>query len=142
GEVGQGDGPPGDLYVEILEAQDEVFQRHGDDLHCTVTIPMTAAALGTSISLDTLDGPEPIDIRSGTQSGTEVKLKGRGVTHLRASGRGDLFVHISVETPTKIDPQQQALLEQLAGLRGEENPTGQVTAGKSGMFSRLRGAFR
>lgn len=142
GEVGQGDGPPGDLYVEILEADDDVFQRHGDDLHCTVTIPMTAAALGTSITLNTLDGPEPIDIRSGTQSGTEVKLKGRGVTHLRASGRGDLFVHISVETPTKLDSQQQALLEQLAGLRGEEHPAGQVTAGKSGMFSRLRGAFR
>jgi len=142
GEVGPGAGPAGDLYVEIVEQQDPIFLRQGDDLHCTVTIPMTAAALGTTVSLATLDGPEVIEIRAGTQSGSNKTLRQKGVTHLRAAGRGDLFVHIDVATPTKLDSQQQELLRQLAKLRDEEHPAGQVSAGQSGIFSRLRDAFR
>ncbi len=142
GEVGPGNGPAGDLYVEIVEQADEVFERHGDDLHCTVTIPMTAAALGTNVTLETLDGPELIEIRAGTQSGSTRTLRGKGVSHLRASGRGDLHVHIAVATPTKLDGEQQELLRQFAVLRGEENPVGQVAHGQSGLFSRLRDAFR
>jgi molecular chaperone DnaJ len=141
GEVGPGGGPAGDLYVEIRETPHAVFQRRGDDLHCTVTIPMTAAALGTKVPLETLDGMEEVDIRPGTQSGQSIPLHGRGVTHLRSNGRGDLVVHVEVQTPGKLDPEQEELLRRLAKLRGEERPTGQFQPGQQGLFSRLKDAF-
>lgn len=142
GEVGPGGGPAGDLYVEIGVEQHEVFTRHGDDLHCTVTLPMTAAALGTTIDLPTLEGePTPLDIKAGTQSGTDFVLTARGVPRLRHTGRGDLIVRILVETPTKLDEGQTDLLRQLAEARGEERPAGQVQAAQKSVFTRLRDAF-
>ena len=142
GEVGPGGGPAGDLYVEIDERPHPVFTRRGDDLHCTVVpVPMTAAALGTTLELETLDGVENVDVRPGTQSGTVIPLRGKGVAHLRASGRGDLIVHVDVQTPTKLDAEQEELLRQLAALRGEERPVGQFAPGQQGLFSRLRDAF-
>ena len=143
GEAGPGGGAPGDLYLEIVEAPHETFTRQGDDLHCTVSLPMTAAALGTTIALESLDGTESLEIRSGTQSGTIMTLKQKGVAHLRGSGRGDLHVHIDVITPTKLDDRQQELLRELAGLRGEERPTGTMQSSQTqgGLFSRLRDAF-
>jgi molecular chaperone DnaJ len=140
-EIGPGGGPAGDLYVEIIELPHPVFQRRGDDLHCTVTLPMTAAALGASIELETLDGNERIDIRPGTQSGQTMTLYGKGVPHLRGVGRGDLTLHVDVQTPTKMDERQQELLRELATLRGEERPAGQFAPGQQGLFSRLRDAF-
>jgi molecular chaperone DnaJ len=144
GEVGVGGGPSGDLFLEIVEAQHEVFTRHGDDLHCTVSLPMTAAALGTTIELETLDGPESIEVRPGTQAGHVVTLRQKGTAHLRSSGRGDLHVHVDVLTPTKLDARQEELLRELATLRGEELQTGTVQgsgSGQTGLFSRLRDAF-
>jgi molecular chaperone DnaJ len=141
GEVGPGGGPAGDLYVEIVEVPHTTFQRRGDDLHCTVTIPMTAASLGTKVPLQTLDGIEEIDIRPGTQSGQSIPLHGRGITHLRGGGRGDLVVHVEVQTPSKLDPEQEELIKRLAKLRGEERPSGQFTPGQQGLFSRLKDAF-
>ena len=154
GEVGPGGGPAGDLYVEIHVAAHPVFKRQGDDLHCTVTVPMTAAALGTAIELPTLEadvveGSEQVtdletsfelDIRPGTQSGTEQVLRGRGVPGLRG-GRGDLVVTIAVETPTRLDARQEELLHELAALRGEESPEGSVKPGAKSVFGRLRDAF-
>lgn len=142
GEVGPGGGPAGDLFVEILERAHPVFSREGDDLHCTVTVPMTAAALGTSIELATLDGLETVDIHPGTQSGQAITLSGRGITRLRGGGRGDLVVHVEVTTPVRLDPEQEGLLRQLAALRGEERPVGQVApTAQPGLFSRLREAL-
>ena len=143
GEVGVGGGPPGDLFLEIVEAPHEVFTRHGDDLHCTVSLPMTAAALGTSIELQTLDGPETIDVRPGTQSGHVVTLRQKGTAHLRSSGRGDLHVHLDIVTPTKLDERQIALLNELAALRDEVAPAGTMnpSSGQTGIFGRLRDAF-
>jgi molecular chaperone DnaJ len=145
GEVGPGGGPPGDLYVEIHERPHPVFTRDGDDLHCHFALPMTAAALGTTVKLETLDGEESIDVAAGTQSGTVVTLRARGVPHLsRGVGRGDLHVHIDVETPTRLDPEQEELLRDLSRLRGEEHaeiPVTTVGAG-GGLFSRLRDAFK
>src|SRR3954468_4598093 len=96
GEVGPGGGPAGDLYVEIHERPHEVFTRDGEDLHCRVTLPMTAAALGTTLSLKTLDGEEDLDIRPGTQSGSVLTLRAHGAPRLRATGRGNLVVHVEV----------------------------------------------
>lgn len=155
GEVGPGGGPPGDLYVEISVAKHPTFTRHGNDLHCTVTVPMTAAALGTTLELPTLEAdvvpPEgaatdletsfDLEIKPGTQSGTETVLRGRGVPGLRG-GRGDLVVTVAVETPTRLDARQEELLTELAAIRGEEQPTGQVrAAGNKSVFGRLRDAF-
>jgi molecular chaperone DnaJ len=144
GEVGPGGGPAGDLFLEVVELPHEIFTRQGDDLHCTVTLPMTAAALGTTLELETLDGPEAIEVKPGTQSGQTVTLRGKGVAHLRGSGRGDLSVHVDVATPTKLDARQEELLRELAAIRGEERATTTIQAGRvesSGLFSRLRDAF-
>jgi molecular chaperone DnaJ len=148
GEIGPGGGPPGDLYVEIRERRHPVFTRDGDDLHCQVSLPMTAAALGTVVNFDTLDGAESLSIKPGTQGGSVMTLRGRGVPHLsRGVGRGDLHVHLDVQTPTELDDEQERLLRELAKLRGEESPDYTVTntdngPANSGLFSRLRDAFK
>lgn len=139
GEAGTAGGPQGDLYVEIRVNADPVFMRDGDDLHATLTVPMTAAALGTVITMDTFDGEREINIKAGTQSGEVTTLKGLGVTHLRGYGRGDLMVHVQVETPQKLDAAQEELLRRLAELRGEEFAEGRVSgSSNSGVFAKLR----
>ncbi len=141
GEVGPGAGPAGDLYVEINVIAHETYQRRGDDLHCSVELPMAAAALGATIKLNTFDGMTDLEIKPGTQPGDVITLKSLGVTHLRGSGRGDLLVHASVQTPTKLNPAQEDLLRQLAVLRGEERPEGRLTPASQGLFGKLRDAF-
>ena len=136
GEVGPGGGPSGDLYVEVHEKAHPTFTRDGDDLHCKLSLPMTAAALGTSVKLDTLDGEEEIDIAPGTQPDAVITLRARGIPHLRGTGRGDLHVHVDLAVPTKLDAEQERLLRELARLRGEERPG---SSGKAaGLFSRKR----
>jgi molecular chaperone DnaJ len=138
GEVGVGGGPAGDLYVEVAEAPHQTFMREGSDLHCTVAVPMTAAALGTDMVLTTLDGEEELDIRAGTQSGSVLTLRGKGVPHLRSSARGDLHVHVEVRTPTRLDDEQERLLRELAELRNEDVA---VAAKGGGLFGKMRDAF-
>jgi molecular chaperone DnaJ len=146
GEVGPGGGPAGDLYVEVHERPHPQFTRDQDDLHCRLRLPMTAAALGTEITLQTLDGEENLVVKAGTQGGTVQTLRGRGVPHLnRGVGRGDLHVHFDVVTPTKLDAEQERMLRELAKVRGEEDPQITVTnptVGGVGLFSRLRDAFK
>ena len=146
GEVGAGGGPAGDLYVEVEELPHDVFTRDGADLHCTVRLPMTSAALGASLPLPTLDGMEELQVEPGTQAGTVRTLRGKGMPRLRSTGRvdgrGDLLVHIDVTVPTNLTREQSELLRQLAALRGEENPD--LSAGGRnghGLFSRLRDSF-
>ncbi len=142
GEAGPGGGPAGDLFVEVVERPHPLFRRQGDDLHCSVSVPMTAAALGTTVSIETLDGPKPVELRSGTQSGTTTTLTGLGVAHLRSPGRGDLVVHVEVATPTRLDVEQEELLRKLAALRDEDGPdVGTVTGQRTSFFGRLRDAF-
>jgi molecular chaperone DnaJ len=141
GETGPGGGPPGDLFLEIVQRPHAIFERQGDDLHCTVTIPMVAAALGATLKIQTLDGPADVDLRPGTQSGQAIPLYGQGSMHLNAAGRGDLLIHVTVEIPTKLEPEQETLLRELARLRGEESPPGRFAPGQQGFFSRLRDAF-
>jgi molecular chaperone DnaJ len=146
GEVGPGGGPAGDLYVEVEESPHDVFTRDGVDLHCVLPLPMTAAALGTTVRLPTLvEGEElELDIEPGTQTGSVRTLRGKGMPRLRSTGRvdgwGDLVVHIEVLTPTKLDTRQAELLRELAALRGEEQPDLAVQGRNGGgLFSRLRG---
>lgn len=152
GEVGAGGGPAGDLYIEIKVATHPVFSRHGDGLSCQVTVPMTAAALGTRIDLPTLEAEREdlpdtersvgIDVPAGTQSGETVVARGFGVQRLRGSGRGDLTVHVLVETPRDLDDAQRALLEQLATARGEEHPEPILGHSSRSVFGRIRDAFK
>ena len=144
GEVGPFGGEAGDLYVEVLVEPHETFHRRGDDLHCTVELPMTAAALGASLAVETLDGPVEVQVAPGTQHGETITLDGKGVTHLRAQGRGDLVVHLDVRVPTRLTDAQRDLLAELAEQRGETRPEGRMSNGahasrKGKLWDALRG---
>ena len=138
GEVGPGGGPSGDLYVETHERAHDVYARKADDLHCKVTVPMTAAALGTRLTIKTLDSEEQLEVKAGTQPGSTLRIRGKGVPHLRGSGRGDLYVHLDVRTPTKLDASQEQMLREFARMRGEEVAE---LSKQGGFFSRMRDAF-
>ncbi len=131
-------GTAGDLYVEIHERPHDVYSRKGDDLHCRVTLPMTAAALGTRMTIKTLDSEEQIEVKPGTQPGATLRIRGKGVPHLRAQHRGDLFVHLDVRTPTKLTSDQERMLRDFAKTRGEDIAE---LSKQGGFFSRMRDAF-
>jgi molecular chaperone DnaJ len=139
GEVGPGGGPAADLYVEIHERPHDIFSRKDDDLHCRVTVPMTAAALGTKITIKTLDGEETFEVKPGTQPGHTMRIRAKGVPHLRGNGRGDLYVVLDVRTPIKLDAEQERMLRDFARIRGEE--LAELSKQPGGFFSRMRDAF-
>lgn len=143
GEVGPGGGPAGDLYVEVHEQAHDVFVREGDHLHCTVSVPMVDAALGVTVTVDAiLDGLSEITIPPGTQPGSVITLRGRGMPHLRSNTRGDLHVHVEVVVPTRLDHQDIELLRELKGRRDREVADVRSThAATGGLFSRLRETF-
>jgi molecular chaperone DnaJ len=113
GEPGMNGGPSGDLYIEIRIKQHEVFERDGDDLHCTVPVGLTTAALGGSIAVPTLGGNAEIELPEGTQHGKTFRLRGKGIKGVRSSYPGDLYCHVSVETPVKLTEHQRKLMKEL-----------------------------
>ena len=114
GEPGTHGGPPGDLYIEIRVKQHELFERDGDDLHCTAPVGLTTAALGGAIEMPTLGGGKAeIDLPEGTQHGKTFRLRGKGIKGLRSSYPGDLYCHITVETPVKLTEHQRKLMREL-----------------------------
>jgi molecular chaperone DnaJ len=113
GEPGTNGGPPGDLYIEIRIKKHEIFERDGDDLHCAVPISFTTAALGGEIEVPTLAGKAAIDIPEGTQAAKQFRLRGKGIKGVRSSYPGDLYCHITVETPVKLTEHQRKLLKEL-----------------------------
>ena len=90
----------------------------------------------------TLDGEEAVEIKAGTQSGAKIALKGRGMTRLRGSGRGDLIVHVEVLTPTKLNREEEELIKKFAELRGEDGNSAKVKADDGSLLNKIRGAFR
>ena len=138
GPAGFRGGPNGALFVHLAVTPDELFQRSGVDLHATVNVPMTLASLGGSVPFATLDDDRDLAIALGTQSGTVLALKGLGVPKLRGRGRGDLYVHLQVDTPTDLDDHQRELLTALARARSEE--LGDAPQAE-GLFSKLRSAL-
>ena len=112
GEPGTNGGPPGDLYIEIRVKKHEIFERDGDDLHCAVPISFTTAALGGEIEVPTLAGKAAIDIPEGTQAAKQFRLRGKGIKGVRSSYPGDLYCHITVETPVKLTEHQKKLLKE------------------------------
>ncbi len=113
GEPGTNGGPPGDLYIEIRLKKHDIFERDGDDLHCNVPISIVTAALGGEIDVPTLAGKAAIDLPEGTQTGKQFRLRGKGIKGVRSSYPGDLYCHITVETPVKLNDAQRKLLREL-----------------------------
>jgi molecular chaperone DnaJ len=143
GEVGPGGGAAGDLYVEIIEVPHDFIIREESNLHISISIPVTSAAVGTKVVIDTLDGKQEVEIKEGTQSGSTVILKGLGVTRLRGSGRGDLIVHIQVLTPTKLNREQSDLFRKIASIRNEGLDKVKInTNEEQGFFDKVKRAFR
>jgi molecular chaperone DnaJ len=121
GEAGVFGGPSGDLYVVLHSKEHEFFERDGRDLHCVVPISVVQAALGAEIKIPTLEGEHVLRVPEGTQTDTTFKIRNKGVPHLNGRGRGDQFVHLKVQTPTKLTRRQRELLEELEQTLSVEN---------------------
>ena len=137
GEPGGNGGPPGDCYC-VIEVEDHPFlKRDGRDLHCEVPITFTQAALGATVDVPTLDGPKPLQVARGTQSGDVVRVRGLGMPEMRGRGIGDLHVHLHVEVPKTLSPRAEELLRELAD---EEHAA--VSPRRSSFFARLAEYFQ
>ena len=133
GEAGMNGGPNGDLYIFVHIKPHPIFKRDAANLYCTVPLSMTTAALGGEIDIPCIDGTsEKVKIDEGTQSGTEVRLRKKGMTMLQSKSVGDLFVRFTVETPTKLTDKQKELLKQFEEESKESSPQ------SSGFFEKLR----
>jgi molecular chaperone DnaJ len=120
GESGTQGGPTGDLYVVIHVKEHEEFERQGNNLYSSVPITFAQAALGSEVTVQTLDGQQQLKIPAGTQTGSVFRLKGQGVPVLGGRGRGDLFVSVTVVTPTTLTREQRRLLEQLSEVETKD----------------------
>jgi len=121
GEAGAFGGPAGDLYVVLHVKEHPFFERDGTDLHCVIPVSYSQAALGTEIRVPTLDGDHTLKVPEGTQSGTTMRIRGKGVPVLNGHGKGDLFVEVRVQTPAKLNKRQRELLQELDGMTRIEN---------------------
>jgi molecular chaperone DnaJ len=121
GEAGPFGGPAGDLYVVLHVKEHPFFEREGNDLHCVIPVSFAQSALGAQIAVPTLEGEQTLKVPEGTQSGTTIRLRGKGVPVLNGHGKGDLFVEVRVETPTKLNKRQRELLQELEANAGVEN---------------------
>ncbi len=120
GEGGVGGGPPGHLYVVVHVQEHEFFRRDGVNLFCEVPVNFTTVALGGEIQVPTLDGSENVKVPEGTQTGTTLRLRGKGMPDVNGRGRGDLFATVQVQTPRKLTREQRHLMEQLAAALPKE----------------------
>lgn len=137
GEPGAFGGPPGNLYVVLHVKPHPFFRRDDTNIMLELDINMAQAALGDKIRIPTLDGEEDLSIPAGTQTGDVIRLRGKGVPHLRRNGRGDQLVMFNVSTPTKLTKKQKQLLEELGRTLGKEV----VHQPEKGLFQKLRDAL-
>ncbi len=131
GEPGDPGAPPGDLYVFIRVQAHELFRRQDDDVIVAVPISYSLAVLGGEIEIPTLDGPDHMDVPQGTQSGQDFRLHGKGISHVRGRGRGDLVVVVYIQTPQQLSKEEEELIRRLAEIEGAK-----VTQKKKSFFSR------
>jgi molecular chaperone DnaJ len=138
GEQGPNGGPPGDLYVVLDVKEHQFFERRGADLYCTIPLSVAQAALGTELQVPGLGGEEKLKIPEGTQSDAVFRIKGKGLPDPRGGGKGDLYYHVRVLTPTKLTREQRKLLEQLgASLKVENKPADR----NSSIFEKVKDIF-
>ena len=138
GQASPNGGPGGDLYVVLSVKDHPVFDRQDYDLHCTVPVNLVQATLGTEVEIPTFEGVEPVKIPEGTQPGTQLRLKNRGVPRVNASGRGDLFIHVEVHVPTKLSRDQRKIFEQLR----DSLPAAGEESDKGGFFGKVKDLFQ
>jgi molecular chaperone DnaJ len=138
GEPGPNGGPSGDLYV-VLEVQEHpFFERRGADLYCTIPLSISQATLGTELQVPGLNGDEKLKIPEGTQSGSVFRIKGKGLADPRGGGKGDLYYHVRVLTPTKLTREQRKLMEQLGcTIQVENKPADR----NSSIFDKVKDIF-
>jgi molecular chaperone DnaJ len=149
GEVGRRGGPPGNLYVVVHVEPHPLLRRQDTELYVELPISISQAALGARVQVPTADGDEWVEIRPGTQPGTEIRLRGRGVPHLRRTGaRGDLHVIVDVRIPSRLSARQRELLEEFAAETGEaadaaggNGTSGRKRRARSGIRDRLKDAI-
>ena len=123
GEAGVRGGPTGDLYIFIEVTEHQLFERDGTNLFCRVPVSMGTAALGGSIEVPTIDGGRGrVQIPGGSQSGRQMRLRGKGMPALRGGGTGDMFIELAVETPVNLTARQKELLREFEDLSEENNP--------------------
>ncbi len=122
GNPGQRGGTPGDLFVDVHVAKDPRFERRGRNVTTSVSVPVTAAMLGTTVSVPTLEEPVTLKVPPGTQPGTTMRVRGRGVPAHGKAAAGDLLVTVQVSIPAKLSKDQRAVVERLAASLGEEAP--------------------
>jgi molecular chaperone DnaJ len=137
GEAGEQGGPPGNLYVAVSVDEHEYFKRQGDDIILDLPINVAQAALGDEAKIPTLHGLENVRIPAGTQSGRVIRLKDKGVPHLRGSGRGDQLVRVKVVVPTSLSEKQKGLFQELARSLGTEA----VGQDSKGLFHKMKDAL-
>ena len=135
-QPGANGGPPGDLYVVLKVKEHAIFERHEDDLHCTIPVNMAQAALGAEIEVPTLEEPHKLKIPEGTQTGAQFRMRHKGVPHVNGHARGDLFVHIDVKMPAKLTREQKKLFEQLRETLPADNQPAE-----KGMFEKVKDYF-
>jgi molecular chaperone DnaJ len=136
GDAGRFGGGNGDLYIVLRVRPHKFFDRDGNDLRCIIPVSFPQAALGTEINLVTLDGPARLKIPEGTQSGQEIRVRGRGVPFLNEHGRGDLVAQVVVRTPTKLNKAQKDKLRELGEIMTVEN-----TPASRGLFDKVKEMF-
>ncbi|WP_121630414.1 molecular chaperone DnaJ [Tropicibacter alexandrii] len=123
GEAGMRGGPPGDLYIFIEVEPHKIFERDGTELHCRVPVSMTVAALGGDIEVPSIDGGRSrVKIPAGSQTGRQMRLRGKGMPALRGGGTGDMFIELAVETPVNLTSRQKELLKEFESLAEDNNP--------------------
>ena len=123
GEAGMRGGPPGDLYIFVEVAAHDLFERDGMNLHFRVPVSMTKAALGGAIEVPTIDGGRGrVQIPAGSQSGRQMRLRGKGMPALRGGASGDMFIELAVETPVNLTNKQKDLLREFDELSEDNNP--------------------
>jgi molecular chaperone DnaJ len=138
GEQGPNGGPPGDLYVVLDVKEHQFFERRGADLYCTIPLSVVQAALGTELQVPGLGGEEKLKIPEGTQSDAVFRVKGKGLPDPRGGGKGDLYYHVRVLTPTKLTREQRKLMEHLgASLKVENKPADR----NSSIFEKVKDIF-
>jgi molecular chaperone DnaJ len=134
GEAGLRGGPAGDLYIFIEVEDHALFQRDGMDLYCRVPVSMTRAALGGEVEVPTIDGGRSrVKVPEGSQSGRQMRLRGKGMPALRGTGMGDMYIELAVETPVKLTPEQKDLLRKF-----EESCAKSNNPDASGFFDKVR----
>ncbi len=121
GDAGRGGGPKGDLYVVLSVRPHDFFERHGYDLYCVIPISFPQATLGADFEIPGIDGPVSIKVPEGTQSGREVRVRGRGIPYLNEKGSGDLVVKVVVQIPRKLNRAQRELVSKLAETMSVDN---------------------